>query len=92
ETGMAHDGTPPAPLVFTKFPSCICAPGTDIALEADSVDWEVELVVAIGTGGRHIAEADAWDHVAGLTIGQDISDRTLQFAAKPPHFDLGKSR
>jgi 2-keto-4-pentenoate hydratase/2-oxohepta-3-ene-1,7-dioic acid hydratase in catechol pathway len=92
ETGMAHDGTPPAPLVFTKFPSCICAPGTDIALEADSVDWEVELVVVIGTSGKHIAVADAWDHVAGLTIGQDISDRTLQFAATPPHFDLGKSR
>ena len=92
ETGMALDGTPPAPLVFTKFPSCISEPRTDIVLEADSVDYEVELVVVIGTGGKDIAEDDAWDHVAGVTIGQDISDRTLQFAAKPPHFDLGKSR
>lgn len=92
ETGMAHDGTPPAPLVFTKFPSCISAPGTDVVLDSDAVDYEVELVVVIGTGGKDIAEADAWDHVAGVTIGQDISDRELQFAAKPPHFDLGKSR
>lgn len=92
ETGMAHDGTPPVPLVFTKFPGCICAPGTDVVLEADSVDYEAELVVVIGTGGKDIAEADAWDHVAGVTAGQDISDRALQFAATPPHFDLGKSR
>ncbi|MFP5321743.1 MAG: fumarylacetoacetate hydrolase family protein [Acidimicrobiia bacterium] len=90
ESGMADE--PAAPVVFTKFPTCICAPGTDVALEAESVDYEVELVVAIGTGGRHIAAADAWSHVAGVTAGQDISDRALQFAAKPPHFDLAKSR
>jgi 2-keto-4-pentenoate hydratase/2-oxohepta-3-ene-1,7-dioic acid hydratase in catechol pathway len=34
----------------------------------------------------------AWDHVVGVTGGQDVSDRALQFAARPPHFDLGKSR
>jgi len=90
ESGMADE--PAAPVVFTKFPTCICAPGTDIALEADSVDYEVELVVAIGTGGKGIAAADAWAHVAGVTAGQDVSDRALQFAAKPPHFDLAKSR
>jgi 2-keto-4-pentenoate hydratase/2-oxohepta-3-ene-1,7-dioic acid hydratase in catechol pathway len=92
EAGMAHDTTPDVPLVFTKFPSCISAPDTDVALESDTVDHEVELVVAIGTGGKDIAEGDAWDHVAGVTIGQDISDRALQFAATPPHFDLAKSR
>ena len=48
--------------------------------------------MVIGTAGRDIDPADAWDHVAGVTCGQDISDRALQFAAKPPHFDLGKSR
>jgi len=90
ESGMADE--PAAPVVFTKFPTCICAPGTDVVLEADSVDYEVELVVAIGTPGKGIAEADAWSHVAGVTAGQDISDRALQFAAKPPHFDLAKSR
>jgi 2-keto-4-pentenoate hydratase/2-oxohepta-3-ene-1,7-dioic acid hydratase in catechol pathway len=50
------------------------------------------LVVVIGRGGRNISKDDAWSHVVGLTIGQDVSDRALQFAAQPPHFDLGKSR
>ena len=90
ESGMGDE--PAAPVVFTKFPTCICAPGTDVVLEADSVDYEVELVVAIGTGGKAIAAADAWSHVAGVTAGQDISDRALQFAATPPHFALAKSR
>jgi 2,4-diketo-3-deoxy-L-fuconate hydrolase len=83
---------PENPLVFTKFPSCLVGARHDIELNSATGDYEVELVVVIGTGGRDIAEADAWSHVAGLTVGQDISDRALQFAAKPPHFDLGKSR
>jgi len=83
---------PASPLVFTKFPTCLVGPDHDIELNSTSADWEVELVVVIGSGGRNIAADDAWDHVAGLTIGQDISDRALQFAASPPHFDLGKSR
>lgn len=83
---------PANPLVFTKFPSCIVGPRHDVVLNAQAADYEVELVVVIGVGGRNIAEADAWSHVAGLTVGQDISDRSLQFAAAPPHFDLGKSR
>jgi 2-keto-4-pentenoate hydratase/2-oxohepta-3-ene-1,7-dioic acid hydratase in catechol pathway len=83
---------PPAPLIFTKFPGCLVGPTADIELRAATVDYEVELVVVIGPGGRDIAAEDAWDHVAGLTIGQDISDRALQFASSPPHFDLGKSR
>lgn len=84
---------PPAnPLVFTKFPTCLVGPRHDIALESSTADHEVELVVVIGTGGRHITPERAWSHVAGVTVGQDISDRALQFAAAPPHFDLGKSR
>ena len=84
---------PPAnPLVFTKFPSCLTGPRADIELRSTTADHEVELVVVIGAGGRDIDAADAWAHVAGLTVGQDVSDRALQFAASPPHFDLGKSR
>lgn len=83
---------PDVPLVFSKFPSCIVGPTADIELRSEAGDYEAELVVVIGTGGRDIAAEDAWEHVAGLTVGQDISDRALQFAAKPPHFDLGKSR
>lgn len=82
---------PPAPLTFTKFPSCLVGPTADVELSGDSVDWEVEIVVVIGKGGRHIAESSAWSHVAGLTLGQDISDRKVQTAGKPPQFSLGKS-
>ena len=82
---------PESPLVFTKFPSCIVGPTADVELRSDGCDYEGELLVVIGTGGKDIAVADAWDHVVGLTVGQDISDRPVQFAAKPPHFDLGKS-
>ncbi len=82
---------PPAPLVFTKFPSCIVGPTADVHMRSDAVDYEAEIVAVVGKGGKDIAEADAWDHVVGLTAGQDISDRSVQFASKPPHFDLGKS-
>lgn len=82
---------PPAPLTFTKFPSCLVGPTDDVVLSGVTVDWEVELVVVIGDGGRHIHRDDAWHHVAGLTLGQDISDRTLQLTGQPPQFSLGKS-
>jgi len=82
---------PENPLVFTKFPSCICGPNSDIELRSDGCDYEGELLVVIGPGGKDIAVEDAWDHVLGLSVAQDFSDRPVQFAAKPPHFDLGKS-
>jgi len=83
---------PTVPLVFTKFPSCITGPTDDVELRTNRGDYEAELVVVIGAPGRDIDPEDAWDHVAALTVGQDVSDRRLQFASKPPHFDLGKSR
>lgn len=82
---------PPAPLTFTKFPSCLVGPTADVELSGDTVDWEVELVVVIGRGGRRIARDAAWAHVAGITLGQDISDRVVQTTGKPPQFSLGKS-
>jgi 2-keto-4-pentenoate hydratase/2-oxohepta-3-ene-1,7-dioic acid hydratase in catechol pathway len=82
---------PDSPLVFTKFPSCLVGPTSDVEIRSEGCDYEGELVVVIGRGGRDITIDDAWDHVVGVTIGQDISDRPAQFAAKPPHFDLGKS-
>lgn len=83
---------PTSPLTFTKFSSSLAGPNADITLGGDSVDWEVELVVVIGSGGRNIGSDNAWNAVAGLCVGQDISDRTLQFATQPPQFNLGKSR
>jgi 2-keto-4-pentenoate hydratase/2-oxohepta-3-ene-1,7-dioic acid hydratase in catechol pathway len=90
ESGFARPDT--APPVFTKFPSCITGPYAEIALPAGGhSDWEVELVVIIGRTAVRVPAAAAWEHVAGLSIGQDISERILQLAATPPQFSLGKS-
>lgn len=88
ETGI---DVPSQPMVFTKFPSSIAGPGAPVRLPSDSVDWEVELVVVIGRGGRDIGVDQARSHVAGYCVGQDLSDRGLQMASKPPQFSLGKS-
>jgi 2,4-diketo-3-deoxy-L-fuconate hydrolase len=87
ESGMA---VPEVPATFTKFPASLTGPFADVELAGATVDWEVELVVVIGTRADRVAEADAWSHVAGLTVGQDISERTVQFAAGG-QFSLGKS-
>lgn len=88
ESGME---LPTTPLVFTKYASSFTGPQGDIALSPGDVDWEVELVAVLATGGRDIPAEHGWDHVAGLTVGQDISDRTTQFSAPPPQFGMGKS-
>jgi 2-keto-4-pentenoate hydratase/2-oxohepta-3-ene-1,7-dioic acid hydratase in catechol pathway len=90
ESGFAKpDSTPP---VFTKFPSCITGPYAEIALPPGGhTDWEVELVVIIGRTAVSVPAGSAWEHVAGLAIGQDVSERILQLAATPPQFSLGKS-
>ena len=82
---------PDVPLVFTKFPSCITGPFDEVRLRSDRCDYEGELVVVVGPGGSDIDAADAWDHVVGLTVGQDVSDRPAQFMNKPPQMNLGKS-
>lgn len=83
---------PEAPMVFTKFPSSVAGPVGHVELSGPRVDWEVEVVVVIGEGGRRISAADAWAHVAGITGGQDLSDREVQVRpAGNPQFSLGKS-
>lgn len=82
---------PPAPLTFTKFPTCIAGPTADIPLSGAMVDWEVEIVVAIGDVASRVPVGDAWQVVAGLTLGQDVSDRDVQRTGTPPQFCLGKS-
>lgn len=82
---------PAEPVVFPKYVSSFTGPYGTIGLSPGNVDWEVELVVVIAAGGRNLAQAQGWDHVAGVTVGQDISDRTTQFVAAPPQFGMGKS-
>ncbi|MDO9396455.1 MAG: fumarylacetoacetate hydrolase family protein [Herbiconiux sp.] len=82
---------PEHPLVFTKFASSLTGPDAVVRLSGARVDWEAELVVVIGTGGRDIPAAEAWDRIAGVTIGQDISDRDVQWWGASAQFSLGKS-
>ena len=87
----AELSVPDVPLVFTKFPSCLAGPVGAVALPTDMVDWEVELVVVLGREARDVEAAEAWLHVAGVTVGQDLSARDVQRRGPAPQFSLAKS-
>ncbi len=78
-------------LVFTKFPSCIVGPNVPVHLPSQYVDWEVELTAVIGREAFQVKEDEAWSYVAGLMIGQDLSEREVQLSGAKPQFSLGKS-
>ena len=83
---------PQHPIVFTKNITSVTGPHSDVPLHAgvtEQLDWEVELGVIIGVGGRDIAPADAAAHIFGYTVINDISARDLQFRHK--QYFLGKS-
>ena len=77
ESGLA---VPSEPVVFNKWTSAICGPNDDVEIPRGSVktDWEVELGVVIGKGGRYIGESNALDHVAGYCVINDVSEREWQ--------------
>jgi ureidoglycolate lyase len=77
ETGAA---IPAEPVVFSKWTSAIVGPNDDIEIPRNSskTDWEVELGVVIGKGGRYISESDALEHVAGYCVINDVSEREFQ--------------
>ncbi|MBP8534076.1 fumarylacetoacetate hydrolase family protein [Streptomyces sp. MK37H] len=87
----AEIGLPAVPSVFTKFVTCLTGPDTTVPLPSDTVDWEVELVAVIGRRADGVPRERAWEHVAGLMVGQDLSERTGQFATDPAQFSLAKS-
>jgi len=90
ESGFGVPDTEPP--IFTKFASSITGPSGTIALPPGGhTDWEVELVAVIGRAAHRIRPEEALDHVAGYTVGQDLSERRLQLASTPPQFSLGKS-
>jgi len=84
---------PDEPHVMVKFPSSIVGPRDEIVVPRgrDMIDFETELVLVIGRRFRAITEADAWDAVAGVTAGQDISDRGEQFRPPIKQFSMAKS-
>lgn len=80
------------PPVFTKFASSLTGPYGEIELpEGGRTDWEVEVVAIIGRPAHRVAPEEAWDHVAGLSVGQDLSERVLQFVGEAPQFGFAKS-
>lgn len=82
---------PRFPLIFTKFQTCLAGPNDEIELPTERVDWEAELVVVIGERAEHVSAEDGWSVVAGVTAGQDLSERAVQLTGDHPQFSLGKS-
>ncbi len=81
------------PIVFTKVPECVVADGDDVRLPgaavSSQIDYEAELAVVIGRGGRNIGRAEAMSHVFGYTIVNDVTARDVQM--RHQQWDLGKS-
>lgn len=88
-----NDANPESwPIVFTKVPQTVVGPRADVMLPAgisDKVDYEAELAVVIGKGGRNISRADAMNHVFGYTVVNDVTARDVQM--RHQQWDLGKS-
>lgn len=80
------------PIVFNKVPECVVGPSADVHLPtgiSEQIDYESELAVVIGTGGRNITREDAMKHVFGYTIINDVTARDVQI--RHQQWDLGKS-
>jgi len=77
EAGM---DVPTEPIIFMKASSAICGPDDDIECPrgADTLDWEVELGVVIGTRAKYVKQVDALSHVAGYCVVNDVSERDFQ--------------
>lgn len=90
--GEAAMDLPDEPLVFPKFSSCVVGPNEPVATRSEALDWEAELVVVIGAECFEVPAQDALSVIAGYTVGQDLSDRVVQFeGGANPQFGLGKS-
>ena len=92
DASAGADAIPEVPIIFTKWPNSVIGPGEPIPSANDytnSTDYEGELTVVIGEGGRNISQKNAYDHVYGYTIVNDATARTLQNRHK--QWFLGKS-
>ena len=88
-----NDANPDSwPIVFTKVPECVVGPFDNVLVPlgvSDAIDYEAELAVVIGTGGKNIARADAMKHVFGYTVVNDVTARDVQM--RHQQWDMGKS-
>jgi 2-keto-4-pentenoate hydratase/2-oxohepta-3-ene-1,7-dioic acid hydratase in catechol pathway len=87
-----REAVPQAPVIFTKALSSLADPGAEVEVSADPTgtsDYEGELAVVIGRGGRGLRAQDAWEHVFGYTVVNDVTVREVQ--RRHVQFFLGKS-
>jgi 2-keto-4-pentenoate hydratase/2-oxohepta-3-ene-1,7-dioic acid hydratase in catechol pathway len=82
---------PEWPMVFTKYVSSFTGPVGEIELPSDAVDWEVELVFVVAQLARDVPAERGWEYVAGVTVGQDLSEREIQLRGEIPQMSIGKS-
>jgi 2-keto-4-pentenoate hydratase/2-oxohepta-3-ene-1,7-dioic acid hydratase in catechol pathway len=84
---------PTEPHLFAKTGNCVAGPYDDIVAPAGRpmIDFEAEIVIAFGRVAKGVAAADAWEYLAGVTAGQDISDRGEQFRPPIKQFTIAKS-
>ncbi|MAS11973.1 MAG: hydrolase [Nitratireductor sp.] len=93
DSSAAKGAVPEFPIVFSKVPESVIAHGEQIVLDpkvSDAVDYEAELAVIIGKGGKGIRAEDALDHVWGYTIINDVTARDLQ--SRYSQWLVGKSQ
>jgi 2-keto-4-pentenoate hydratase/2-oxohepta-3-ene-1,7-dioic acid hydratase in catechol pathway len=86
------EAIPAAPIIFSKVPECVIANGEPIRYPqgvSEKLDYEAELAVVIGKGGRGISKDRAYDHVFGYMIANDVTARDLQ--ARHKQWLIGKS-
>jgi 2,4-diketo-3-deoxy-L-fuconate hydrolase len=83
--------SPEFPVIFTKFQSSLSGPATAVSLPTAGVDYEAEMVAVIGKEAHQVAEDDGWSYVAGLMVGQDLSEREVQRRGPAAQFSMGKS-
>jgi 2-keto-4-pentenoate hydratase/2-oxohepta-3-ene-1,7-dioic acid hydratase in catechol pathway len=91
ESGAAP---PVEPVMFYKAPNTVVGPYDDVLLPRQSsrTDWEVELAIVIGQTARYLdSPEDAWDHIAGFAISNDLSERELQLDRSGGQWSKGKS-
>lgn len=93
DSSAAMGEVPKEPIIFSKVPESVIAHGDDVRIDpsvSEAVDYEAELAVIIGTGGRNIKAEDAMDHVWGYTIVNDVTARDLQ--GRYSQWLIGKSQ
>ncbi len=84
---------PDEPHLFAKTANCVCGPFDDIVVPTGraKIDYEAEIVIVFGRTCRSASRETAWDHLAGVMCGQDISDRAEQFRQPLRQFTIAKS-